>query len=144
MTKIELIEFLPAFNACCNGLSFLLIMAGFIAIRKKKIKLHAGLMTSAFLVSSIFLIGYLTRYYLTGPTAYQGQGFWRFVYFSVLISHSILALINVPLVISTLILGIRNKISKHKKWAKTTLPIWAYVSLTGVIIYFMLYQCKGN
>lgn len=135
-----MLEFLPSFNACCNGLSFLFVLSGLIAIRKEKVSLHKKCMISAFVISTLFLMGYLTRYALAGPTHFQGQGVWRTLYFTILISHSILALFNVPLVLTSLILGIRNKIPKHRFWARITLPIWLYVSLTGVFIYFLLYQ----
>lgn len=140
MSQEELIQILPLFNASCNALSFFLLLCGWMAIRKGKVTLHASFMGSAFLVSILFLTGYLTRFFLTGPTHFQGQGFWRILYFSILISHSLLALINVPLVLTTLTLAIRKKIPKHRRWAKITLPIWLYVSLTGVLIYLMLYQ----
>jgi len=141
---MTLANFLPPFNAICNASSALCIFAGFLAIRKKNIILHRNLMVSAFLFSTIFLVGYLTRFYLTGIHRFQGEGFFRYLYLSILISHSFLAIINVPLVITTLILGFRNRIEKHRKLARWTLPIWFYVSVTGVLIYFMLYHLWGQ
>jgi len=139
MTSAEIAELLPPFNATCNALSATCLILGWIAIRKKKITRHRNLMVSAFGISVLFLIGYLTRFYLTGATHFPGQGFWRTFYFSMLISHSLLAVVNVPLVLRTLYLGLRNRIESHRKWARITLPIWLYVSVTGVLIYFMLY-----
>jgi putative membrane protein len=139
MTATDFSNLLPPFNASCNATAALCLLMGWFAIRKKKITLHRNLMCSAFGISVLFLIGYLTRYYLTGATHFEGKGFWRTFYFTILISHSILALINVPLVLRSLYLGLRNRIDSHRKWARVTLPIWLYVSVTGVLIYFMLY-----
>jgi uncharacterized membrane protein YozB (DUF420 family) len=97
-------------------------------------------MLGAFFVSIAFLISYLTYHYLHGSTKFTGQGWLRFTYFAILLSHTILAVVNVPMVLVTLSRAWRNQFDRHKHIAKWTLPIWIYVSVTGVLVYLMLYQ----
>lgn len=137
---------LPSVNASLNALSAVLVVAGYTAIRSRKIALHKTLMLSAVASSTIFLACYLTyHYYRTrvtglGPTRFAGEGLSRPIYFMILTSHTILAVATVPLVIITVIRGLRSNFQKHKRIARWTLPIWLYVSVTGVIVYFMLYH----
>ena len=134
-------EVLPPLNACLNGLSALLLTCGFFAIRARKIELHRKLMVAAFLSSTLFLISYLTRYALTGTTTFAGAGAAKIVYLSILFSHMVLAIVLVPLVLRTLWLAARAKrFDAHRRLARITLPIWMYVSVTGVVVYFMLYH----
>ena len=135
-----MVDLLPSINACLNSLAAICIMAGWRAIRQKRISDHKKWMITAFIMSCLFLAGYLTRHALAGSTAFQGQGIWRTIYFSILIPHTILAIVNLPLIITSMILGLSNKIDRHRKLARITLPIWLFVSTTGVIIYFMLYH----
>lgn len=131
---------LAALNALLNGLSFVLLALGYLAIRRKNIAQHRKLMGSAFVVSVLFLISYLTRFYLTGTHRYPGVGFMRTLYLSVLFTHTVLAATVPFLAIRSIYLALKNRIEAHRKIARVTLPIWMYVSATGVLIYFMLYR----
>jgi uncharacterized membrane protein YozB (DUF420 family) len=129
-----------ALNATLNGTSAILLAAGYTAIRNGKIQLHKKLMLSAFAVSCAFLVSYLIYHYRVGHVAFQGQGFIRPVYFTLLISHTILAIVIVPLILITLRRALLEKFDKHRLIARWTLPLWLYVSITGVIVYLMLYK----
>lgn len=137
---------LPAVNASLNGLSAILLTAGFVCIRQKKITAHRNCMISAFCVSVIFLICYLTYHtYLAvvlhkGPTHFLNPAWFKPIYFAILISHTILAMVIVPLILITLFLALTRRFDKHKKIAPWTLSLWMYVSLTGVVVYLLLYQ----
>lgn len=135
-----MLENLPTLNAILNGTSAILLVAGHRAIKRGDRSTHKRFMIGAFSVSILFLISYLTYHYLHGSTKFTGEGWTRIVYFTILISHTILATAIVPLVILTLRRGLRDQIEKHVKVARWTYPIWLYVSVTGVIIYLMLYQ----
>lgn len=134
------VSFLPAVNACLNGTSAVLLTAGYIQIRKGHRDTHRKLMIAALIVSGLFLISYLTYHYIHGSTKFTGQGIVRTVYFTILLTHTILAAAIVPLVIITVLRAFRERFDKHRKIARWTLPLWFYVSVTGVIIYLMLYQ----
>lgn len=135
-------EALPSINAGLNGLATLLLTFGFIFIRSGRERQHRICMVSAFIVSAIFLFFYLLHKYLVQGvhTPFAGEGFWKSFYYAMLITHIILAMIIVPLILMTLSLAIRGKRETHKKWARWTFPIWYYVSVTGVLVYFFLYQ----
>jgi uncharacterized membrane protein YozB (DUF420 family) len=130
---------LPAVNAILNSTSAVLLLAGFICIRNQRVDLHRLCMISAFVVSSVFLVSYLTYHAHIGSKPYQGIGWMRTVYFSILISHSILAALIVPLILRTLYLALNSRFIEHRFWARRTYPLWLYVSITGVVIYEMLY-----
>ena len=134
-----MVERLPLVNACLNFASALFLTMGFILIRRKKISLHRICMVSAFVLSTVFLVSYLYYHAHRGVIHYTGQGLWRRIYFALLTSHTILAALIVPLVLRTLYLAIRGRFDKHRRWARWTLPLWLYVSVTGVVIYEMLY-----
>jgi uncharacterized membrane protein YozB (DUF420 family) len=131
---------LPTLNAFLNGCSFVLLVIAWFAIRSGDESRHRALMLSATGVSVLFLISYLTYHSLHGSTKFTGEGTIRAVYFTILISHTILAAVLVPLVATTLVLALRDRREKHRRIARITWPIWVYVSATGVIIYLMLYQ----
>ncbi|MGD2151685.1 MAG: DUF420 domain-containing protein [Gemmatimonadales bacterium] len=131
---------LPAVNATLNGASALLLVAGYVAIRRRRPSTHRALMLSALTTSVLFLASYLYYHYQAGTTRFSGAGVTRLVYFVVLTSHTILAIIIVPLVIVTLVLALREKFSRHRRIARWTLPLWLYVSVTGIVVYLMLYQ----
>jgi putative membrane protein len=133
-----------ALNASLNGLSGLLLVGGYRAIRARKIQVHKRFMISAFVVSCIFLVSYLIYHYRVGHVAFQGQGIVRPIYFVLLISHTILAIIIVPLILITLRRAWLEKFDKHKIIARWTLPLWFYVCVSGVIVYFMVYQIYRN
>lgn len=136
---------LPAVNASLNGLSAAFLTAGFIFIRQKKIIPHRNCMISAFCVSVIFLICYLSYHtYLAvvlhrGPTRFPDNWF-RPIYLTILFTHSVLAMVIVPMILITLSRGLRERFDKHKKIARWTWPLWMYVSVTGVLVYLFLYQ----
>jgi putative membrane protein len=130
----------PEINACLNGTATLGLTAGFILIKQKRIAAHRAVMLTTFFVSIIFLVSYLLGKYEQGLTYFDGQGFWRVFYLTLLTTHTILAIVIVPLIITTLTLALRGKIDRHRAWAKWTFPLWYYVSVTGVLVYFMLFQ----
>lgn len=130
-----------ALNACLNGLSGILLVCGYAAIRAGKKDVHKALMLSAVGVSLLFLISYLTYHIRVGKVVlFQGQGWIRPVYFTLLTSHTILAATIVPLIIVTLRRAWLERFDKHRLLARWTLPLWFYVSVTGVIVYLMVYQ----
>lgn len=134
------VENLPALNAALNGTAGILLAIGYYYIRQGNMSAHKKLMISAFVVSAIFLVSYLIYHAQAGSTKFLGTGFIRPVYFTILISHIILAAAIVPMAIITMYRGLKARYDKHKKIARWTLPIWLYVSVTGVIIYVMLYH----
>jgi uncharacterized membrane protein YozB (DUF420 family) len=130
-----------ALNAALNGTSAILLAAGYTAIRSGKRELHKKLMLSAFFLSCAFLVSYVIYHVRVHQVIlFQGQGWIRPVYFTILISHTILAIVIVPLIIVTLRRAFLEKFDKHRLIARWTLPLWFYVSVTGVIVYFMVYQ----
>ena len=130
-----------ALNACLNGLSGILLACGYTAIRAGKKDVHKAFMLSAVGVSLLFLISYLTYHIRVGKAVlFQGQGWIRPVYFTLLTSHTILAATIVPLIVVTLRRAWLGRFDKHRLLARWTVPLWFYVSVTGVIIYFMVYQ----
>lgn len=131
---------LPHLNAILNGTSGLLIIAGFYFIRRGKISAHRACMVGAVCVSAFFLISYLFYHYNHGSTRFTGQGGIRIFYLTILLTHTVLAALIVPLVAVTLLRAIRGDFKRHRKIARWTFPLWLYVSITGVIVYLMLYQ----
>jgi putative membrane protein len=129
-----------AFNATLNGTSAILLTAGYAAIRAGKREAHKRFMISAFVVSCVFLASYLVYHYRVGHVPFAGQGWIRPVYFVLLTSHVILAFVIVPLILITLRRAWMERFDKHRAIAKWTLPLWFYVSVTGVIVYVMVYQ----
>ncbi len=132
-----------ALNATLNGTSAILLAGGYAAIRQGKIAVHKRFMISAFVVSCAFLISYLIYHYRVGHVAFQGQGWIRPVYFVLLTSHTILAIVIVPMIVITLRRALTERFDKHRIIAKWTLPLWFYVCVTGVIVYWMVYQLYG-
>ena len=134
-------ESLPTLNACLNGTATILLTAGFIFIKTGYEKSHRACMLSAFAVSVIFLFFYVLHKWLVQGvhTPFSGEGAWRSIYYTMLVTHIVLAILIVPLVLTTLTLAMRGKRDRHKSWARWTFPIWYYVSVTGVLIYLFLY-----
>jgi uncharacterized membrane protein YozB (DUF420 family) len=131
----------PALNATLNGVSAVLLACGYVAIRSRKIQLHKKLMISAFAVSCAFLVSYVIYHIrIREVIHFQGQGWIRPVYFTLLTSHTILAIVIVPMILITLRRAWLGRFDKHRVIARWTLPLWFYVSVTGVIVYFMVYQ----
>ena len=129
-----------ALNASLNGISAILLAGGYAAIRSGKREVHKYFMVSAFGVSTVFLASYLIYHYRVGHVVFAGQGWIRPVYFALLISHTVLAIVIVPLILITLRRAWLEKFDKHRLIARWTLPLWFYVCVTGVIVYLMLYQ----
>ena len=136
----EQYAYFPALNAALNGTSAVFLLAGRVLISKKKIAAHRACMITAVVASGLFLACYLFFHYKAGNILFLGQGWARPVYFAILISHVTLAIVIVPLAIITLNRGLKARYAKHRAIARWTWPLWMYVSVTGVIVYFMLYQ----
>ena len=132
------LRFMPGVNAALNATAATLLVGGLAAIRSGRRELHKRLMVSAFAASAVFLVGYVLYHYAHGDTPYQGEGPMRVVYFTVLISHVVLSIVMLPMILATFYLALRERFATHKKLARWTLPIWLYVSVTGVVIFFML------
>jgi uncharacterized membrane protein YozB (DUF420 family) len=130
---------LPDVNAALNSLSAVFLFAGYRFIRLKNQQAHRRCMLAAFTCSILFLICYLTYHFQVGSVPFKGQGGVRVVYFTILLTHTILAAAIVPLALITLIRALRERFDAHRRIARWTLPIWLYVSITGVIVYWMLY-----
>ena len=134
------LSFLPTLNAVLNATSAVLVIAGYRAIRARRIDAHKRFMVSACVVSALFLLSYSLYHARVGSVRFQGTGWTRPAYFTILISHTVLAIVIVPLVIRALFLAVRERIAEHKRLARWTLPIWLYVSVTGVVVYWTLYR----
>jgi len=131
----------PAFNACLNGISAVLLAGGYAAIRTGKRDVHKVFMISAFTASTVFLASYVVYHIRVKQLVlFQGQGWIRPVYFTLLTSHTILAIVIVPMILITLRRAWLEKFDKHRLIARWTLPLWFYVCVTGVIVYLMVYQ----
>jgi putative membrane protein len=139
-----MITLLPAVDASLNAASAVLLICGFYFIRQKNIRAHRACMLSAFGTSVAFLVCYLTYHYFHGVTRFPGHGAVRTFYLSLLSSHTILAVVIVPLVLSTLYRAWRQRFDGHRRIAVWTLPLWLYVSVTGVAVYWMLYHLRFN
>jgi putative membrane protein len=131
---------LPALNALLNGTSAILILVGYYFIRRREIYRHRACMIAALATSTLFLTSYLIYHYNHPTTLFQGQGWVRSVYYLILFTHVVLAIVIVPLVLITVKRGLGDRRSAHARIAKWTLPLWLYVSVTGVVVYLMLYQ----
>lgn len=131
---------LPAVNATLNSVSAAFLILGFLFIKFKNIKAHKACMLSAFSSSSLFLISYLVYHYRVGSVPFKGLGWMRTVYFAILLTHTILAVAVVPLVLITLRWALKQRFAAHRRMARWTFPIWLYVSVTGVVVYWMLYK----
>ncbi len=131
---------LPALNAALNGTCALLLVAGYLLIRRRRVLAHKICMISALVVSTLFLVSYLTYHYQVGSVRFTGQGWIRPVYFTILTSHTTLAATIIPLALVTASRALRGRFDRHVRIARWTLPIWLYVSVTGVVVYWMLYH----
>ncbi len=131
---------LPVLNACLNSLSAIFLTLGFIFIRRKNIPAHRNCMISAFVTSTVFLIFYLIYHYNAGRTTFKDPAWFRPIYLTILLTHTVLAVVIVPLILMTLSRALKQRFELHKKIARWTWPLWMYVSVTGVVIYLLLYQ----
>lgn len=132
----------PEINAGLNALATVFLTTGFILIRMGKRHQHRIAMTSAFVISVLFLISYVTSKIIRKGmhTHFAGEGVWVPIYYSMLVSHIILAIVIVPLVLRTLYLAANERFGEHRRWARWTFPLWYYVSVTGVLVYFFLFK----
>ena len=141
-----LLDVFPHLNAALNGLSAVFLLFGFYFIIKRRVAQHCICMLSAVTVSTLFLISYLsfhalrTYYFGIGPTRFTGEGIIRPIYYTILTSHTILAALVAPMVIWTLVRALKGKFDLHRKLARLVYPVWLYVSVTGVVVYLLLYQ----
>jgi len=131
---------LPTLNAFLNSTSAFLLVIGYRLVRQRRLDAHKKVMLAAFAVSCLFLVSYLIYHFNMGSVKFQRTGPIRTVYFTILISHTILAAAVAPMALVTLYRAWTNQLEKHRRLAKITLPVWLYVSLTGVVVYFMLYR----
>lgn len=132
------LNFLPPIYAAINGLTAIVLLIAYSAIRRKNINLHEQLMKTAIGLSVIFLVMYVAYHMTADPTPFGGEGFIRYVYYFILISHIILSISIIPLVLITYVRAISNLFYEHKKIARYTFPIWMYIAVTGVIVYLMI------
>ena len=130
----------PAINAMLNGCGIVFMVVGFLAIRRLDVPLHKRCMGAAVISALVFLVSYIIRFYTSGSHKYPGDGWDRTVYLIILFSHMILAAVTLPMVLRTAYLGLRDRRDAHRRLARIILPLWLYVSVTGVIVYFMLYH----
>ena len=140
MSLVEAARWLPAVNASLNALATILLVSGWAAIRRGDVRSHRAAMVAAFGVSTLFLVCYLSYHAIVGHVPFQGRGPVRLFYFAILISHILLAVTVPVLAISMFALAWRARFDAHRRLGRITLPIWLYVSVTGVIIYLMLYR----
>ncbi len=131
---------LPTVNAALNAASAVLLVTGFVMIRRRRVAAHRAVMIAAFSCSVLFLISYLTYHYQAGSVRFQGTGSVRTLYFAILLSHTVLAAAVPFLAVITLVRALRQRFDRHRTIARWTLPIWLYVSVTGVAVYWMLYR----
>ncbi|NBI28967.1 DUF420 domain-containing protein [Chengkuizengella marina] len=132
------ITILPMLNAIFNSFTFIFLLFALISIKKKNIKVHRNFIILAFSTTFLFLISYVTYHSLSESTLYGGEGFIRYIYYFVLLSHILLSIVIVPLALISITRGFNMQIERHRKIARWTMPIWLYVSLTGVLVYLMI------
>ena len=143
---MDVLQIFPHLNASLNALGSVFLLSGFTFILRRNIRAHRFCMLSASIVSSVFLVSYLlhhairTYYFGLGPTKFTGEGLARPIYFTVLTSHTILAATVAPFVVVTLVRALKGKFDAHRRIARLVFPVWLYVSITGVIVYLLLYQ----
>lgn len=142
-TNADFVHYLPALNAFFNSCSAVCIIAGVMAIRKKQPQVHMRLMFTALFFSTLFFISYVIYHNFHGDTKFLGEGFIRAVYFFVLISHILLSIIMIPMILTSFYFALRKTLNRHRKLALWTYPIWLYVSVTGVVIFYMLKIFNG-
>jgi len=131
---------LPALNAALNATSAVLLLVGWRLIRRGRIQAHRRAMLAAVTTSTLFLVSYVVYHVQVGSVRFQGRGVLRVVYFTILTTHTILAVAIVPLVLVTLVRALQARFDRHRRLARITFPLWSYVSVTGVVIYWMLYR----
>ena len=138
LPNVEPLTFLPPIYATINGVTAILLILAFIAIKKKNIVLHKNLMTIAILCSVVFLIMYVAYHMTSDSTKYGGEGVFKYVYYTILITHIVLSIVVIPFVLITYVRAITKNFEKHKKIARITFPLWLYVAISGVLVYIMI------
>ena len=138
--RVMSVHDLPAVNASLNAVSGILLVCGYTLMRMKRIELHRKVMIAAFATSSLFLICYVIYHAQVGSVRFTREGFVRTLYYTILITHVMLAVAVVPLAVITLTRGLEGRYPQHRRIARWTFPIWLYVSVTGVLVYVLLYQ----
>lgn len=136
--KMIAITDLPLINAVFNSIATIFLLTGFYFIRKKNVEAHMRMMWSAFMVSVLFLVSYLIFHYHVGSVGYDGIGWIRPIYFAILLSHIVLAIVNLPMILLTMYRAVRKDYARHRKIARWTWPLWMYVSVTGVVVYLLM------
>ena len=131
---------LPTLNAILNSISAILLITGYSFIRRKNINAHRACMVGAFITSSVFLTSYLIYHFNVGSVKFQGQGAVRLLYFAILLTHTVLAITIVPMIFITIARALKGRFDRHRAIARWTFPLWLYVSVTGVVVYLMLYH----
>ncbi len=137
---MQVIPLLPHFQAVLNTTTLCLVTVAYLHIRSNRKDMHRNYMVAALLVSSVFMISYLIYHSHVGYVPFEGKGGVRPVYFTILASHIILAALIIPMLLTTVILALRAKFKRHRRWAHWTLPVWIYVSLSGIVIYLMAFH----
>ncbi len=137
-TYSDFVAGLPAVNAALNALAATCLCAGYVAIRKKRVRVHMSFMITAFVFSALFLVSYIMYHNYQGDTRFEGTGPIRSVYFFILISHILCTLFALPMILTTFFFALTKRFEKHRRLARFTLPLWLYVSVTGVAIFFLL------
>ena len=140
VSNLAYVSYLPLANAILNSLSALCLMAGYLAIRKRNRELHLKFMLSALTFSFLFLVSYLIYHTFHGDTLYEGDGLMRIFYYFILISHIFLSAVVLPMILTTVYFAATGNFAKHPRIARITLPLWLYVSVTGVMVYLILYH----
>jgi len=138
------VAWLPEVNALCNAVAAVLLVVAYRRIRRRDVRGHRNAMIGALSASALFLVSYLVRVSLEGTHVFPGTGWVRVLYLTVLFSHMLLAMVVVPMVLYTLYLALRGSFKRHRRWARWTFPVWLYVSLTGIVVYVMLYRLYGS
>ena len=136
--NVEPLMFLPPIYAGINAITALVLILAFVAIKKKKISLHKRLMTSAIMLSALFLIMYVAYHMTSDSTKFGGEGVIKYIYYLILMTHILLSIIVIPFVLITYVRAITNNIEKHKKIARITFPLWLYVAISGVLVYVLI------
>lgn len=136
--NVEPLSFLPPIYATINGLTAVILVIAFIAIKKRNIVLHENLMTTAIWCSALFLVMYVAYHMTSDSTKFGGEGITKYIYYFILVTHILLSIVIIPFVLITYVRAITNNFQKHKKIAKITFPLWLYVAVTGVIVYIMI------
>jgi putative membrane protein len=136
--NVEPLSFLPPIYATINGLTAIILIIAFIAIKNKNVVLHENLMTTAIWCSVVFLVMYVAYHMTSDPAKFGGEGIIKYIYYFILVTHILLSIIVIPFVLITYARAITNNIEKHKKIARITFPLWLYVAVTGVIVYLMI------